>query len=333
VEVNSLDWDGSKWVRNNTMSIPFSYPDSVIALPRQGEFTDVVGESDWRSITFGGITAGLKSFIVYKPQGSEGFYGNCALYLNWYVKLYDVVPGQYRTFDTPLTFTVYDASGKIVDSGNVEYSFYEVAELKGQQVTNGVACSIKFNVPEAIPAIRVEFDGEGYGKVGWFPNDKSFQYNPQAPIELYVPSATLIANVKSAELEALENISSEIIKQNNMTQESFTEVIGKVDEVYKELGTTNGLLEESMQQFEDWDTVTSVPGNVQDKTDKADQVIQDINSLVKPDPEDILPDIDTDTGDISAVLQPFFSNALILQLCTMVLGFAFVSYVLFGKKG
>jgi len=326
-------WNGASYDRLTETTFPFNPPDQLFQMPRQGEFTDPVGVWPSRSITPTGFTFGLSSFVVNKPDGSEGFFGNCALYLNWYIRLYDVVAGQYRTFDTPVSFTIYDSSGKVVDTGEVKCSFYDVAEVAGQQVTNGVACVIKFNVPEAIPAIRVELHGEGLGKVGWFPNDKSFYYRHDAPIELYVPSATLIASVKSAEVEALEDVTNAIIEQNGLTQEKFAEVIGKVDEVYRELGTTNGLLEESMQQFEDWDTVTSVPGNVQEKTDKADQVIQDINSLVKPDPEDIVPDMDADTSYFADIIAPYFDNFLLAQMCVLVFSFAFVSYVLFGKKG
>lgn len=326
-------WNGSSYDRLTDTYIPIQNYERNFEMPRQGEFTDPVGRWDSRSITPTGWTFGLSSFEVNKPEGSNGFYGNCALYLNWYVRLYRVVAGQYRTFDTPLYFTIYDASGKIVDSGEVKCSFYDVAEVAGQQVTKGVACAIKFNVPEAIPAIRVELSGDGLGKVGWFPNDKTWEYKHDAPIELYVPSATLLASVKSAEVEALEDVTNAIIEQNGLTQEKFTEVIGKVDEVYKEIGTTNNLLEESMKQFDDWNTVTDVPSSVTDKTDKGAQLIEDMNQLEKPQPDTLLPSIDTDTDNFGDVFGSVFQNTIIVQMCTMMLGFALVSYVLFGKKG
>lgn len=73
-----------------------------------------------------------------------------------------------------------------------------------------------------------------------------------------------------------------------------------------------------------------------EKMQEGEAIIKDIESLVKPDPEQIVPDYLPDQEELQPItdaFSPFFQNALIVQLCTMVLGFAFVSYVLFGKKG
>lgn len=266
----------------------------------------------------------------YKVTSEDGFYGDVGFYLSFYFASLDESGNSiwsHPDYEPPIHCWVRDANGTLLDH-TVETDYFNPSSPY-ESHSVGITTSFNVRVPEVTPYFSIEFGYEGF-----YPILVDTTYN--GLYDLVVPSSALVAERTSAELKELENITNIIITQNNINSQYYGEVIGKVDALYSEVGNLADLQEQAIQQFDDWNTVSSVPGSVQDKVDKADQVIADINSLVKPDPEQIVPDYLPDPEelhDISDILSPFFQNALIVQLCTMVLGFAFVSYVLFGKKG
>lgn len=275
-----------------------------------------------------GIDSVLMNLTSYKVYSADGFFGDIGFYLSFYFVSDDVSGNSiwsYAEPSIPMSVRVTDSNGSLLKfSSDVSY-FTPSVDSDSHSI--GMTVSYIISVPEATPIISIDF---GYD--GWI-LPISCQTTYTGAYHLVVPSSALIADRTSEELKELQNLTNVIINQNNISNQCFGDVISKVDSLYTEVGNLADLQEQAIQQFDDWNTVSSVPGSVQNKVDKADQVIADINSLVKPDPEILVPSVDVNTDDISSIFAPFFENALILQLCTMVLGFAFVSYVLFGKKG
>lgn len=311
---------------------------SSLTVPRQNLLSEIV--CSWSNSEIGGVNyfgLGCADFEVFAPQG-EYFSGDVGLYLNYFIEFEplesDFPAGGWEYYLNNLPVTVRNAAGEIIEEAVLTPRFYDVDKADGFSRSKGVSVGITFEVPESTPAVTVSIGNPSESQIGYVLANGGLNFYTQ--VHFYIPSATLIAERTNEELKELENITNIIINQNNITSQYYGDVMSKVDSLYTEVGNLADLQERAIQQFDDWNTVSSVPGSVQDKVDKADQVIADINSLVKPDPEQIVPDYLPDPEelhDISDILSPFFQNALIVQLCTMVLGFAFVSYVLFGKKG
>lgn len=148
-------------------------------------------------------------------------------------------------------------------------------------------------------------------------------------LEIDVPSDTTVISIKAGGLYNFAIAETSEVGNFDLIIPSASLMVGRTP-------TEVEVLESIYNQFQDWNDVNDIPAGVVDKVGEAEQVIADINSLVKPDPGQIVPDYLPDPEALQPItdaFSPFFQNALIVQLCTMVLGFAFVSYVLFGKKG
>lgn len=276
------------------------------------------------------LTRGIRpNFYSYEISSSTGFYGDIGFYLSLYF-ISDTGVWENESFPNDMYVTVTDSRGvELKNTIDVEH----FVPNTDSNASIGVTTSFTVTVEEPTPYITISL---GYSTGYTFTELIFAEGTSSVAIDTIVPSSALIIDRTSEELKELENIVNIIMTQNNINSQYYGDVMNKVDSLYTEVGNLADLQEQAIQQFDDWNIVSSVPGSVQDKVDKADQVIADINSLVKPDPEQIVPDYLPDPEelhDISDILSPFFQNALIVQLCTMVLGFAFVSYVLFGKKG
>ena len=78
--------------------------------------------------------------------------------------------------------------------------------------------------------------------------------------------------------------------------------------------------------------MTEVPGEVTDKTQQGDQLLEDMDSLEKPDPEEVVPELEVDSELIGEIFGGILNDSLIIMILSMTVGFALVGYVLFGKR-
>lgn len=90
----------------------------------------------------------------------------------------------------------------------------------------------------------------------------------------------------------------------------------------------------------DPDSGSDFQSSVDQMQDEVDQLEDELNQLEKPEPEELVPDI-TDIVDQTDeyyvqymdILAGLLSNSMITNFLLLVVSMAFVSYVLFGKKG
>lgn len=272
-------------------------------------------------------------FLNFSVSVPEGIYGKVKYYMSAYFAIQESEATEHGEWFNAVPSTVdcvvTDGNGQILTyTANVtqfspDSSLYPVH-------SHGFAFEFEIDVPENTPLIDIAFQ-PSIDRT-FFEVDTPYKINENL-YHIVVPSASLIANRKSDELQQLENIADAIVEQNEVSKEYYADIIAKVDDLYTEVGNLADLQQEAIEQFDNWNIVTDVPSSVTDKTDKAEDVLEEIESLEKPDPEEIVPDLEVDTEDIGEVIAPFFQNALIIQVVTMTLSFAFISYVLFGKKG
>lgn len=91
--------------------------------------------------------------------------------------------------------------------------------------------------------------------------------------------------------------------------------------------------DEAAEKFEEWDTVTDIPEDVTDKTNEGDKLLNDMDTLEKPDPDEAVPDLSVDLVPVNGFFDAIFGYGLIVEMMTMAAGFALVATVLFGKRG
>lgn len=221
------------------------------------------------------------------------------------------------------------------------------------------------------------------------PNTGFYMYARSNYPMIVFPSIRVITTQYSAEMEALDNVASEIASQSDILLAMKGDIVAILQDIYAMTGdmyiaqnllngyiqqmlpliqninqtTTNiyGLLSSQLAALETaietasttieaaieaqtaamiayldelFDTGNEVPDDTYQQQQDAENILNDLESLEKPDVETIVPEIDDYTdGGVSGVLSAIFSSSLIVTMMTLSASLAFGAYVLFGKRG
>lgn len=325
------------WKVGNTGNLDEVFNPTVpFQIPRQNELNNSVLDFDLVGDYYRRIDCGINQISIPAPT-SDGFYGDVEVSFNCYVVLDNpdgaVPSGTWSNSLNTFNVRVSTSNGEVIQDVTPTLHFYDVNQSlrPSSDVSKGFHVTFNIHISETTPVLNISLGNSGWAPVRWVSDDVYVGFNKT--VEYYVPSCVLIADRTSAELEEIREITNIIIEQNQLTNEFYGDIISKVDDLYTEVGNLADLQQEAIDQFDNWNIVSSVPGSVIDKIDQAEDVLDELHQLEKPEPDQIVPELDTDTTEIAQILEPYFQNTLILQILMMTLGFGFVSYVLFGKKG
>lgn len=207
-------------------------------------------------------------------------------------------------------------------------------------------------------------------------------------VTMTFPSIRFISSAYSAELDALDNLASEIAAQSDLLLAMKGDIVAILQDIYTMTGDMyiaqnllNGyvsqmlpllqninsntasiysllstqlrLLETAIENAADsieaaiaaqtaamiayleqyFNTGNEVPDDTYQQQQDAENILDQMGSLEKPDVNTIVPVIgDYTDGGVSGVLGAIFSSNLIVTMMTLSASFAFGAYVLFGKR-
>lgn len=314
-------------------NFPVSYGSGVMDTPRYN-VNSAVWTSDLMSFmpeydfsNMSRMMLGLSSFRVTAPT-NEGFVGNIAMYVSYYYTTYDPnavsSDWQYAPYGDISEVTITNSNGEqLMVSQYTMENFTPDSSYIGTP-SKGYMCKFEFEAPVSTPLVEISL-----GRDSW---NAYIDTNYYERYGLIVPSAVFLTGRTSEEVAAIEELTQIVIEQNNISNQYYTNVISKVDQIYNEVNNIQELQQEVINRMDEFNNITSIPAETVDKTQQAAQLITGLEGLEKPAPDQIVPDITVDTTQFADAIAPIFQNALIMQILLMSLGFAFVSYVLYGKK-
>lgn len=274
------------------------------------------------------LTFHLREFKVEAPT-DDYFYGTVNFYVSFYFALDEGTGVTWQNYihdvgNDNFIIDVVDSRGTELRTFN-KVSYFTPDSSIYPSNSDGFTMQFTVDVPQETPYISINMHRNGFAFARAYGAGRN-------RARLVIPSATLLLERSSEETKAIEEVADIIIEQNNISNEFYSNVINKVDQIYSEVNNVQTLQQEVINRMDEFNNITSIPSETVDKTQQAAQLITGLEGLEKPAPDQIVPDITVDTTQFADAIAPIFQNALIMQILLMSLGFAFVSYVLYGKK-